>query len=137
MRYPAIASAGGAKEISSAYTTYADNEVNGLLSQYFTVPFSSNNITAVDLSVDLTYARVGVSSIKDADKIRERVYTRIENIKDGVENMMLIDGTVVQSLGEPVFSSDEGYHHTFGVDHVEHMHVDSSQTYAEDQERNF
>jgi len=135
IRYPSVATVGGAKDISSAYNNFAENEINGLLSSYFTVPFSSNNLTAIDLAVDLMYARIGVTSIIDAQDIRQRVYDRVENIKNGMESMMLVDGTVLIPAGEPVFSSDTGYVHTFGVDHIEHMHVDSSKLYDEDRER--
>ncbi len=135
-RYPGVDRAGGSKDVSSAFLTFSDNEINGLLSSYFTVPFSSNNMTAVDLSVELSYARIGVTKIEQSDAIRDRVMSRVNRIKSGAESMMLSDGTVLKSSGEVVYSSDEDYNHTFGVGDVSEMFVDSSQLYDEDQDRN-
>ena len=136
-RYPGIARAGGAKDITSAYIYFAENEINGLLSEFFTVPFSANNVTAVDLAVELIYARIGTQKLSEADKIRDRVMKRIERIKAGTEAMMLSDGTYLTTIGGTVYSSDSEYHHTFGHGDVIDFHVDSSQTYAEEQERDY
>ena len=46
-------------EIDSHFISFAENELDGLLSPKFTVPFSSNNVTAKDLAIDLTYLRAG------------------------------------------------------------------------------
>ena len=134
-RYNNVATLGGAKEVSSAHIFYAENEINGLLGDKFTVPFSSNNLTAVDLAVELAYARIGVVNIKDSDMIRKNVMMRVKNIKEGNEQMMLSDGTFLTTTGQPVYSSDKNYHHTFGVGGINDMFVDSSQIYDEQQER--
>lgn len=136
IRYPKVSQVGDAKDVNSAFIAFAENEINGLLADFFTVPFSSNNMTAKDLAVELAYARLGVVKISDADKIREMVYKRINRIIEGKERMVLDDGTVLGSVGDAIYSSDSNYHHTFGVGHIEDMFVDSSQIYDEDQERN-
>ncbi len=136
IRYPGVSRAGGASDVSSAFLNFSDNEINGLLSEYFTVPFSSNNMTAVDLSLELSYSRIGVTKVEASDAIRKRVIERVARIKSGAESMMLLDGTVLKSTGEVVYSSDKDYNHTFGVGDVSEMFVDSSQLYDEDQDRN-
>lgn len=134
-RYPQIERVGGASEISSVYVEYAERELEGYLAGYYTVPFSSNNLTAKDLSIDLTYLRIGNLKAKDRKEFREEVMGRIKQLQIGAASMMTSSGGQLQSVGELVYSDSKDYHPVFGMGDTLDFAVDSSQVDAEDAER--
>jgi hypothetical protein len=134
-RYKAIAKIGDAAEVESAYIYYAENELNSLLGDRFSIPFSSNNITAKDLSIELTYIRMGICKLEDAKQKREMLMAKIDRLRNGTESMLNDDGTTLTTVGDTVWCSDSEYHHTFGHGRIEDFHVDSSQVYSEEEER--
>lgn len=135
-RYPAIATKGSSKSVESSYLYFAENQVNGMFAENFTVPFSSNNITAKDLAIDVTYLRIGIPNVTDTEKLMKMLDHRVKMLNNGTYKMMLDDGTSLVTLGDVVYSSDADFHKTFGHGDVEDFFPDSSQIYDEDQERN-
>ena len=109
-RYPALAKARDATEVNTNYVLYAIAEVEGRLAPMFTVPFSSNNITAKDLAIDTTYAKwYRFNDPAKADAIDDHVNERIEALLSGQAAMMTSDGSIMHSVGGTVWSTTQDY----------------------------
>lgn len=134
-RYPELIRVNSTTAIESYYVLYAENELDGLMASHFTVPFSSNNITARDLAHDLTYLKANNFKNEDRKSLRDEIMERIKRLKDGAERMVLSDGTTIDSVGETIYSTTQGYHPVFGLDGTEHFVVDSSQIIDERNDR--
>jgi len=127
---------GGADEISSSHIIYAENELNGRLAPKFTVPFSSNNLTAKDLSIDLTYLRIGNLNSDNYTKLKDSIDERINRLLAGEENMVDVDGNeIAQSVGGTLYSSTQNYTPTFGFGNTEDFVVDPDLIEDEDASR--
>lgn len=134
-RYQGVAKKGGSNDVGSSYIAYVENQIDGLLSSKFTVPFSNNNITVRDLTIDGVYIKAGNLNIKDRRELRKEWHERIANLKSGYEAMLTTSGDVITTVGGTVWSTTKDYHPTFGMGNIADFHVDSSQIYVEDQER--
>lgn len=133
LRYPVMSSV-GSTAVNSTWIVYAENEINGRLGAAFTVPFSSNNQTAIDLIIENTWLRYQQSKNSDlAAALRTAMDTRLARIMDGKEPMILADGTIMNASGGlgDAWSNTSGYHPVFGMGDETHFLVDSSQTYDE------
>ena len=136
IRYPELSDVRGAAEVGSYFIAQAENMVDGLLHNKFTAPFSNNNATVKDLSVDATYIKMyRRSSPKAVDAMEKAFYKRIDRLMMGKEAMVTTSGTLVEASDSDIYSTTKGYHSPFGMGDVEDFHVDSSQTYAEEIER--
>jgi len=135
-RYASVNRVGGAEEVSSAHIVYAESELNGRLSPKFTVPFSSNNFTAKDLSIEMTYVRIGNLNIEDRETLQKSIDDRIQRLLDGEENMMDTDGAVLQqSVGGTLWSSSQDYVPTFGHGDTTDFEVDPNLVLDEEAKR--
>ena len=134
-RYPELIRVNSTTAIESAYVFYVENELDGMLSTHFTVPFSSNNITARDLANDLTYLKANNFKNEDRKSFRDEIMDRIKRLKDGAERMVLSDGTTIDSVGETIWSTTKDYTPVFGMDGTEHFVVDSNQITDERNDR--
>lgn len=125
IRYKELNKLGGASEINSAYVHYAEFTLDSMLGNYFTVPFSNNNITAKDLTVDLVYLRYyeGIDSEK-ASKKREIIQTKIDNLIVGKTSMVTDSSDLLTSTGDPVYSNTDGFHNIFGHGPIEDLYID-------------
>ncbi len=130
LRYPSINKLGGASEIGSAWIGAVENQLDGMLSKSFTVPFSTNNETIKDLAIELTYIRVGNLKVDESKEMREQFMDRIKRINSGMEGLVTSTGEIVGMIGETVWSSTAGYNSVFDVDGVNNWEVDSSQVNA-------
>lgn len=135
LKYPATASRGGATEIGSAYIGYLEAEVDGKFSGFFTIPFSSNNITIRDICTDLAYSRIGNFKIKERQEFQKSIMDRIDGIKMGAESMINDDGTALNSVGGTIHSNTQDYHPVFGMGDTLSFVVDSSQVQDEESAR--
>lgn len=128
----------GSDEANSAYILYAENQLDSLLASSFTVPFSSNNTTAKDLSIDLAYCRMGNFKIEDRIKLKEEIMGTINMLKDGTMSMITNSGDVITTLGStPTWSTTQAYHPVFGHGDEACFEVDSGLTYTEEQAREY
>ncbi len=134
-RYPALAKGTNAEEVSSAHIFYAEYELDGALSNYFTTPFSSNNITAKDLSIDLVYARMANLKYTDADKFRKAIQVKIDGLANGSKNMMTTGGDLLATVGNTIWSSTKDYHNIFDHGDVLDMVQDQSQLLDEENDK--
>lgn len=123
----------GQTVVTSHYLLYAENHVNGLLAGHFTVPFSSNNLTAKDLIIELTYLRCGDLKISELEKREKMFMNRIEALRNGDEVMMTSSGDMMIAGGTLVPTSNtEDYTPVFGMSDAELSEVDPDQ--IEDEE---
>lgn len=135
-RYPSLSRVGSVTSVSSVYLNYASRRIDGLLSRHFTVPFSSNNLTAKDLTLDLVYINAGNNKVKERDQLRKEFMDRIKALQLGTEAMLTDDGAVtLQSVGDTVYMSTADYVPVFGMGSIEDFHPDSSQLYDEEWSR--
>lgn len=134
-KYPSIARDYTAETVNSHYIPYAEAELNGLLSGAYTVPFSSNNLTARELVTDLTYCRVIGNKAGEQNEYCKAVYDRIMRIKNGSEAMLTSSGDVMNIDGTIVWSTTKDYHPVFGVSDETLQVVDSNWISNEESER--
>lgn len=107
--------AGGADEMDSAYIQYAEGEVEGALSGLYAVPFSSNNLTAKDLCIDLTFAKALMfKDAKKAKAIGESVDRRIMKLRNQEIGMAVTSGSPMFAA-DAAWSNTEDYHPVFAM----------------------
>ena len=69
----------------------AEAELDSRLAPAYTVPFSNNNQTAKDLSIDLTYLKMTAAQSTDArTQIHDMVMARIDSLVDGNASMLVL-----------------------------------------------
>jgi hypothetical protein len=83
-----------ADEVGSDYLPYAAARLEGWLAPYFTVPFSNNNVTARDLTIDLAYLLLLQRSKepRDAQPLAAAVQARLDGLAAGREAMITSSG---------------------------------------------
>lgn len=118
-------------EVTSYHLQYAESELDGYMAPYFTVPFSSNNLTAKDLAIDLTYLRVANLKSEERDSFRKEIMERIKMIQTGVMQMMTDSGTALSGASGQAWSTTKDYNPVFGMGDITEFRVDSSQVYNE------
>lgn len=110
----------GDAEISSHFLFYATSRLDAMLAPYFTVPFSSNNLVARDLTIDLAYLMVLQRSkdSKDYEALKQKTEERIKALADGSEAMMTTSGGSLysNSAGGGVWSNTSGGQTLFNLD---------------------
>ena len=115
----------GTSSVESSHIVFAENQVDSLLGQSFTLPFSNNNLTVKDLTIEFTYLRLANFKISEREKQRKALMDRIDRLISGKEAMVLSDGsTVLQSTGGTVYSTTSGYAPVFGFSDIEDAEVD-------------
>ncbi|HKI97178.1 MAG TPA: hypothetical protein VKB51_01765 [bacterium] len=87
----------GADEVASHYLPYASARLEGLLGPYFAVPFSADNLTARDLTIDLAYLLLLQRSKEpgDARPLAAAVQARLEALAAGREAMVTTSGSAL------------------------------------------
>lgn len=116
-----------AEEVNSFHTPLAQAQIEGLLSSEYTVPFSSNNLTAKDLIATLTYSRLAPMSEETRRDIRTELYERIGRLKSGEELMITTSGSLIPSTSGVAWSDGQSYHKLFTEDDPLMWIPDSSQ----------
>jgi len=138
-RYPGMAKLGGSVEVNSSFIHAAERELESALGNYYTIPFSSNNYTATDLTIELAFIRYYESHKPDwAEKKIEHFEKRIEKLIAGTMTMITTSGGAVELSSGPggaLGSTTETYHPTFGVGAIEDMLVSSGQLLDEEDAR--
>lgn len=125
-----------ATQVDSNFVMYAEAQIDGRLASGFTVPFSSNNLTAKDLAIDLTYAMTfRFKDQKKAKEIQDSVDTRIKELLDGKASMVTTSVDLITSTGQSVYSTTQDYHPVFGMSGPLTWQVDSSTIINEEADR--
>jgi hypothetical protein len=131
-RYKRFADVKDANEAADEIIPYAENYVEMGLASHFSVPFSSNNTTVKDLSIDVSMAKILM--FKDSEKANmmlSHVNSIMSGLREGVLSMLTSSGDVIGQKGEPVYSKTMNYEPVFGHGDIEDFKVDSQQLYDE------
>lgn len=112
--------------INSYHIPYAEAYIEGALGNSFPIPFSSNNVTVKDLSLDMVYLRVSNLNFEDRTAKLKEINDRLQRIRDGIEAMVTTDGTPLQMIGDAVFSNTMTKNPTFGMSNIIEAVVDSA-----------
>lgn len=135
-RYPETAKLADATQADSSWVMYGIAEMEGRLSSGFTTPFSSNNLTAKDLAIDLVAAKLyRYKDSEKADMISTFVESQIKKLLDGKMAMITTSGDVVASVGGTVYSTTTDYHPVFGIGPIEYSIVSSTEIIDEQEAR--
>ena len=132
-RYRRASDIGDAAELGDTYIDYAEAEVDSLLSPYFTAPFSNNNQTVKDLSIDLAFSKMLM--FKDTEKataIYSMTIAKINDYADGRRSMVISSGNISTKTSNLPFSTTKDYHPVFGMSKTHEFQVSSDQLSSEE-----
>lgn len=135
-RYPETLKHADATNADSSWVPFAIAELHARLAPRFTVPFSDNNMTAKDLAIDLTFARL--YRYKDDEKaaaVTSYVAKQLDMLLAGTMSMLTSSGDLISATGGTVFSTTEDYHPVHGMGPIEYSVPSSAQTNAEEEAR--
>lgn len=121
-------------EAETNYIAYAENYIDAALSKAWTTPFSSNNLTAMDLAIDVAFAKTQqFNDPKKYESIMTHVGSMIGALNDGSFNMVTSSGDAISSDGiDPSWSPTMNYTPVFGKGDELSFVVDSDQLYDEE-----
>lgn len=106
--------------VDSQYIYHAENELDSRLGKFFTVPFSSDNMTAKDLAIDMSYAKViRYTDTKTHKAIMDEVGKRIDDLIVGNAAMITSSGDTMfssASISGQAWSNTMSYSPIFGMD---------------------
>ena len=125
----------GPYSVESTYIYYAEHELDSLLGQHFATPFSSDNVTAKDLAIDLTYLRVSNFKVTERKEFKDMIMTKIDRLINGDEAMVTTSGSLQQTAGGTVYSSSAEYEPVFTLLDETEQFVDRDQVEDERRER--
>lgn len=132
-RYAELDKSGGAVEVNSSFMASAETQLHGALGSVYTVPFSSNNLTAIDVATDLAYIKImQTKKPKLISELVKATNKRIEALRNGLEIMVIVGGdTLTPNIAGAVYSNNAPYHNTFGMLPVEEQLIDPDLIEAE------
>jgi len=116
-----------AEEVNSYHIPQCQAEIEGLLATVYTVPFSSNNVTAKDLVTQLVYCRLSGGSMEERQACRNEVLDRVEKLKSGKELMLTSSGPIDSGITNIIWSNTKDYDNPTTVDDPIRWNVDSNQ----------
>lgn len=98
-------------ELTSHYLPAASHRLEGMLAPWFSLPFSTNNLTAQDLTIDLAYLMIlqRTKEPKDYQALADAFSARVQAIREGAEAMVTEGGSTLfaQASAPRVWSSTE------------------------------
>ena len=123
--------------VTSHYLPFSSARLDGMLAPYFTVPFSANNITARDLSIDLAYLLILQRSKEpeDYEAFNRAVETRLTALAKGEEAMVTNSGEVLfaDNSVEEVWSNTAPFKPVFDLRESFRQRIDPDLLTHEDQ----
>lgn len=121
-------------EISSAWLPYGTQRVNEVLGGWYTLPFSSNNITARQLTVDYAYLGVLIRTRKETDskELKNELKERIASITSSGAPMFTDSAESIYPSADvnnvfKVYSSTKDYKPVFDLRDSEYQRPDPDQ----------
>ena len=98
----------------------ASTRLEEALGGAYTTPFSSNNQTAIDLTIDIArwMLQLRTSKQDDSQELGETIESRIEELRDGTSNMATVSsGGNIESSGpnNSAWSTDKDWKGTFDM----------------------
>lgn len=127
-QFTAVYSIRGAEQPTiDEFLVQGSTMVNEKLGSKFTTPFSSNNLTAMELSRDIAMYLLQVRTIApgDSEEIKELIDDRVQSLMDGAP-MATEDGDSISTtdINNMVWSSNQDYKRTFDMRREEFQRVD-------------
>lgn len=132
--YPQVGKGPDAAHVSAYHIPFAEAEVDGLLSGFYTTPFSSTNLTVRELTINAAYLRLGITTDKTYDVLKKRFDERIKRLQEGKEFMLVSsDNGHVAAIDRTsaLWSSTMDNSPTFNMLPTELQSVSSSQLWSE------
>lgn len=127
-RYPELDKLSTTPSNQATLIAQAEAYLHGQLAGTFTTPFSSNNMTARELAVDVLFWQTHKARIPDrAAAVYETLKDSIEALKSGASSMVTTSGSFLSAPTEALWSSTQGYNPTFTTDNETRWAVDSNQ----------
>ena len=114
-------------DLNDTWLTLGTTRVNEALGKCFTIPFSSNNQTAKELSIEFAY--LGIlqrTRAADSDEMLQLVTERVTNICSGNAPMVTTGGDAIFATGvnNSVWSNTKGFNPTFDMRRAERQRID-------------
>lgn len=135
-RYPETAKFAEATQVDSSWVPFAIAELHARLSPGFTVPFSDNNMTAKDLAIDLTYAKMyRFKDVEKADSVMTYVGAQIDMLLVGRLQMITTSAGTLAATGGTITLTGADNHPIFGIGPTEYSVVSSAEIRAEQNDR--
>ena len=135
-RYPETMKLADATQADSSWVPFAIAELHARLSPGFTVPFSDNNMTAKDLAIDLTFAKLyRFKDIEKADAVLAYVGAQIDMLLNGSQKMITSSGDTLAAVGGTIYHTNDAYHPVHGMGPIEYAVVSSAEVIAEQSDR--
>lgn len=137
-RYPEMDKlpSGTSPEIQANLILMAEASVHSRLASRYSVPFSSSNYTARDLTVDTLYVQNQLTRQPEKAKaLQENLDARIAALLSGAASMVDSTGAATTMVGDTIWSSTQNYPPVFGVSDIEASIVSSEQVYDENAAR--
>ena len=110
-------------EVNSHYLAFASARLDSLLAPSFTVPFSANNLTARDLTIDLAYLLILQRSKEagDSEALKAGIEARVKALRDGKEAMLTDGGDTLLAVetNAEVWSNNQRMSPLFQLDEME------------------
>ena len=123
----------GSSTVQNLILNLAEAEIHSRLSGAYSVPFSSNNMTAHDLMIDMVYVQsTRTRQPEKADAVAKAISAKIDALLAGKAGMTTTTGTLATELiGDMVWSNTAEYDPTFGVSDIAYAAISSTQLYDE------
>ena len=107
-------------QINSYYLPQGALRVNETLGSCFTIPFSSNNETAKDLSIHFAHLAIllRTRNQEDSNELKKELIQRVSDICSGNLGMVLTDGTILSpgsTSRNEVWSTTQNYKPVFDM----------------------
>ena len=132
VRYNVVSDYAASSIDQQTFVVYAESELNRRLSSCYDIPFSSNNITAKDLTIDIAFANT--QKFKDVEMystIMEHINDITDKLCGGLASMIDDAGVAILPTGTSssgkIYSSTKDYHPIFDMGDVIDQQVDTQQ----------
>lgn len=124
-------------EVGSHFLHHAANRLDSMLAGYFTVPLSSNNLTAKDLNIDLAYLLILQRSRepRDYEGLAGMIEQRVKGLRAGTDAMVTDSGDALyrQPVDGEVWSTTQDFKPVFDLRTPEAQRVDPDRIEEEEQ----
>ena len=115
-RFGELATKTTAINAESAFIGPAEVELEGRLGGFFTVPFSTNNLTVRGLAAELAYLKAVLpDDSAKTEQIRDAVDKSIADLIAGRRQMITSSGETIGTAGNQPWSSTKEYHPVFNM----------------------
>ncbi|MFA6213547.1 MAG: hypothetical protein WC714_29185 [Candidatus Obscuribacterales bacterium] len=119
---------GTSPEVQANLILMAEAAVHSRLASRYSVPFSSSNYTARDLTVDMLYVQTQLTRQPEKAKaVQDSIDARINALLSGAASMVDSAGAATTMVGDTIWSSSENYPPVFGMGDIASSIVSSEQ----------